>query len=197
MMTDQDRFMLAVRNLHRQKSTAHGPAWKRRGELISIMANLARKADRIGSAMRAPTPAKTRRDHHGHRCRPVHIHDQVLTFPADQDPLVAASLPPSQSFASGLSDGISGFDHLLAATAVSDRPESASVDTQHAAASVLSAFAQLEQCFDNTGPTCSPTARTIRAEALRAASCRRRQLINALRQEAPDSFELFVLTWSE
>jgi hypothetical protein len=27
-MTDQDRFMLAVRSLHRQKSTAYGPAWK-------------------------------------------------------------------------------------------------------------------------------------------------------------------------
>jgi len=35
--------------------------------------------------------------------------------------------------------------------------------------------------------------RSIRAEALLAAT---HQLINALRRDAPDSFEFFVLTWS-
>jgi len=156
------------------------------------MVNLARKADRIEAAMSGANASQdetiidTAVDLFVYTIK-------YMTFLADQDPLVAAWLFPGQSSTSGFSDGVSGFDHLLAATAVSDGPESASVDTQRAAASVLSEFAQLEQCFDNTGPTCSPTARTMRAEALRAVT---QQLITALRQEAPDSFELFVLTWS-
>ncbi|WP_187432475.1 thymidylate synthase [Agromyces mariniharenae] len=38
-----------ISRLHRMKDAAYGDAWKRRGELISIASNLARKADRIGS----------------------------------------------------------------------------------------------------------------------------------------------------
>ena len=43
------RFDLAaaVRRLHRAKDAAYRDAWKRRGEVISILANIARKADRL------------------------------------------------------------------------------------------------------------------------------------------------------
>ena len=37
----------AIKSLHREKDAAYGPAWKRRGELTSIMANIARKVDRL------------------------------------------------------------------------------------------------------------------------------------------------------
>ncbi len=36
-----------VKSLHRQKDAAYGESWKRRGELISIQANIARKVDRL------------------------------------------------------------------------------------------------------------------------------------------------------
>lgn len=37
----------AIDRLHRQKNTAYGGAWKRRGERVSILPNIARKIDRL------------------------------------------------------------------------------------------------------------------------------------------------------
>jgi thymidylate synthase len=39
--------LTAIKRLHRQKDAAYGSAWKRRGEMVSILANVARKVDRI------------------------------------------------------------------------------------------------------------------------------------------------------
>jgi thymidylate synthase len=36
-----------IKQLHRQKNAAYGNAWKKRGELTSILANIARKVDRL------------------------------------------------------------------------------------------------------------------------------------------------------
>lgn len=36
-----------IKRLHRHKDAAYGNAWKRRGELVSILANIARKVDRL------------------------------------------------------------------------------------------------------------------------------------------------------
>ena len=46
-MTPDDEFREAVRRLHRAKDAAYRDAWKRRGEVISIIANIARKVDRL------------------------------------------------------------------------------------------------------------------------------------------------------
>jgi thymidylate synthase len=40
-------FITAVKQLHRDKDRAYGGAWKRRGELVSILPNIARKVDRL------------------------------------------------------------------------------------------------------------------------------------------------------
>lgn len=37
----------AIRQLHHEKNTAYRDAWKKRGEVISILANIARKIDRL------------------------------------------------------------------------------------------------------------------------------------------------------
>lgn len=42
-----DDFKLALKRLHAEKDRAYGGAWKRRGELVSILPNIARKADRL------------------------------------------------------------------------------------------------------------------------------------------------------
>lgn len=36
-----------IRRLHHGKNAAYRDAWKKRGELISILANIARKVDRL------------------------------------------------------------------------------------------------------------------------------------------------------
>lgn len=40
-------FRCAVKRLHAHKDRAYGSAWKRRGELVSILPNIARKSDRL------------------------------------------------------------------------------------------------------------------------------------------------------
>jgi len=41
------RIADTIKSLHAQKNAAYGTAWKRRGELTSILANIARKVDRL------------------------------------------------------------------------------------------------------------------------------------------------------
>lgn len=42
-------FVQFIDDLHREKSAAYGDSWKRRGEQMSILANIARKVDRLDS----------------------------------------------------------------------------------------------------------------------------------------------------
>ncbi len=41
------RMRTAIKRLHAEKNRAYGAAWKRRGELVSILPNIARKVDRL------------------------------------------------------------------------------------------------------------------------------------------------------
>lgn len=43
------KFVQASAALHSQKHDAYGDSWKRRGEMLGIMANIARKIDRLGA----------------------------------------------------------------------------------------------------------------------------------------------------
>lgn len=43
-----DPFLVHVKELHESKAKAYGDSWKRRGEMLGIMANVARKLDRFG-----------------------------------------------------------------------------------------------------------------------------------------------------
>ncbi len=43
-------FYSEVAKLHAEKHEAYGDSWKRRGEMLGIMANIARKVDRLGGA---------------------------------------------------------------------------------------------------------------------------------------------------
>lgn len=42
------KFVTYVTGLHNEKHKAYGDSWKRRGEMLGIMANIARKIDRLG-----------------------------------------------------------------------------------------------------------------------------------------------------
>lgn len=45
--TSEDRFKHATKRLHARKDRAYGAAWKRRGEIVSVLPNVARKVDRL------------------------------------------------------------------------------------------------------------------------------------------------------
>jgi len=63
-MTPDAGFSEAVRRLHEAKAAAYRGAWKRRGEVLSILANIARKVDRLECALdgAAVTPDEARLD---------------------------------------------------------------------------------------------------------------------------------------
>lgn len=55
----ETRFTNYVANLHMDKHRAYGDSWKRRGEMLGIMANIARKVDRLGVSGAGDTAADT------------------------------------------------------------------------------------------------------------------------------------------
>lgn len=56
---EDDPFVTYVDQLHRKKDAAYGDSWCRRGETIGIMANIARKVDRLGKTDDLETAADT------------------------------------------------------------------------------------------------------------------------------------------
>lgn len=55
----RETFSDYVCNLHEKKHAAYGDSWKRRGEMLGIMANIARKVDRLGKSGGGDTSTDT------------------------------------------------------------------------------------------------------------------------------------------
>lgn len=55
-------FVKELQQLHLDKHAAYGDSWKKRGELMAIMANIARKVDRLGGETADETSADTAGD---------------------------------------------------------------------------------------------------------------------------------------
>lgn len=55
----KDPFVTYVARLHAEKHAVYGDSWKRRGEQVGILANIARKIDRLGVAGAGDTSADT------------------------------------------------------------------------------------------------------------------------------------------
>jgi hypothetical protein len=79
--------------LHRHKDAAYGDAWRRRGEVIAIFANLARKYDRLERALDEEEPAATEplADTVADLC--VYA-GKYLTWLAETRPVAFAAVPP-------------------------------------------------------------------------------------------------------
>lgn len=58
----EDSFVARTARLHEEKDTAYGGSWKRRGEMLGVMANIARKIDRLGATDNHETAADTATD---------------------------------------------------------------------------------------------------------------------------------------
>jgi hypothetical protein len=182
-MTPQDEFREAVRRLHRAKDAAYRDAWKRRGEVISILANIARKVDRLEYGLDAApaTPDESWAD------TAVDLLVYCLKYQsylADQDAGTAARLFGGSGVPPPYSDGPAGFEALLSRmdpTAVMAPGQ----PTGEATRLVVARFAELETCFDQAASTQPVSARLARLRALTDAAV---SLAGALRREHAQAY---------
>jgi thymidylate synthase len=117
-----------LRAMHRMKSAAYGDSWKRRGELLGVLPNVARKIDRLRNQVNWQA---------GDRESEADTWADLLTYLlkyqtllADRDATVAASLFGSRSTESGAvpdgvsdggySDGVAAFEVILTALTAAD-----------------------------------------------------------------------------
>lgn len=94
-MTPRDEFREAVTRLHRAKDAAYRDAWKRRGEVISILANIARKVDRLEYGIDR-TPAAPDESQFDTAADLLVYCLKYQAYLADQDPETAARLFSTQ-----------------------------------------------------------------------------------------------------
>lgn len=185
-MTPQDEFREAVRRLHRAKDAAYRNAWKRRGEVLSILANVARKVDRLegeldgAPATRDEPPLDTAVDLLVYCLK-------YQAYLADHDPGIAArmfghgTIPP-------YSDGTAGFEALLSHVDLA----SLTVPTRsarEAASLAVARFADLEACFDHMTAVSPARERLDCLLDLTAAAI---GLAGAVRNEQPDAYARFT-----
>lgn len=137
--------------LHAAKNAAYRDAWKKRGEVIGVMANLARKVDRLeyvsvdAIATADESMADTAID--------LLVYSvKYLTFLADRDTSIAEHLYGDTEVSPPYSDGTAGFDSLVTRIQFStDGPLPSSLPA--AVQGVAATFNQLEQCFVPGRPT--------------------------------------------
>jgi thymidylate synthase len=187
--TDGDVLRQAIIQLHRQKSASYGSSWKRRGEQVSILANIARKVDRLELVVDgAPqTPDETLFD------TAVDLLVYCLkyqTYLADIDNHIAADLFESARslLKFPYSDGYEGFDYLIKQTDLTII-DSGRETMREAVAQILTGFEELERCFSDTGGPLPAATRLERVKRLVSASIR---LLGALKLESPVLYRHFV-----
>jgi hypothetical protein len=179
-------FREAVSRLHKVKDAAYRNAWKRRGETISIIANIARKVDRLEYAVDG---APSTQDES--------LLDTVVdllvyaikyqTFLADQDEAVASALFGGMEKLPPYSDGAEGFELLMAQADLTQLEEPQSESLAEATHDVLLAFTEIEAAVGE--PLASAAGRLKLAQALVAATtC----LLGVLRHDAPERYHSFL-----
>jgi len=187
--SDRDTLRQAIIQLHRQKTATYGTSWKRRGEQVSILANIARKVDRLERiADGAPqTPDETLFD------TSVDLLVYCVkyqTYLADIDNRIAENLfEPARSFLKPpYSDGCEGFDYLIKQTDLTIL-DNRRKTTREAVIQVLMRFAELERCFSGSSEPLPTTTRLERVKQMVEASI---QLLGSLKWESPDLYGHFL-----
>lgn len=113
-MTDPQAASLheTIRRLHREKDAAYRDAWKKRGEVISILANVARKVDRLAYALDGAPPSGDETLLHTAVDLLVYC-IKYETYLADVDSDAAEKLFCKSELDWPFSQGYTGFEHLL------------------------------------------------------------------------------------
>jgi hypothetical protein len=182
-MTPDAEFAEAVRRLHRAKDAAYRDAWKRRGEVLSILANIARKVDRLEYGLGSAPAAggETQMD------TVVDLLVYCLKYQAYLADIGHETTPLSDG-AQAPRHGPAAFEALLsradlASLVTSDEPAAA------AARRVVATFAELEACFAGLSATQPTVVRLARVQALTSAAI---VLAGALRHEHPQAYAAFI-----
>jgi hypothetical protein len=184
-------FKAIVTHLHRQKDAAYGDSWKRRGELISILANIARKVDRLPNI--ATTAPSTTDESALDTVIDLYVYAlKYLTFLADIDPTVLPEPLPTHTGGGRWSDGPDGLERLLAVADLSCLETDEHQPIPTLVDSIEKTFADLEAHVTNTDRPVPPSTRASHAAALAAQSL---HLVAALRTAHPDLYRRFEMTW--
>ena len=186
-MTPDWEFREAVRRLHRAKDAAYRDAWKRRGEVISILANIARKVDRLEYGLDG-APATAGESWLDTVADLLVYCLKYQAYLADLDQETAARLFRGSGVRPPYSDGPAGFEALLSRAdlgpvAVAGQPAA------EAARCVVSRFGELEACFRDVSSTQPVLVRLARVQALTDAAA---VLAGALRYEHAQAYAGFI-----
>lgn len=185
-MPSNSAFVESVRRLHHLKDAAYQDAWKKRGEVMSIMANIARKVDRLEyvTAGGPTTPDESLID----TAIDLLVYSlKYQTYLADQDGDVATRLFSGGDVTIPYSDGPGGFNALLDALDLTPFGLIGGPDLPQATSAVLDAFGDLEACFHGGSV---PVGR--RLECARALTGAAVILVSVLRREAPERYRDFL-----
>ena len=183
-MTPDAEFAEAVRRLHRAKDAAYRDAWKRRGEVLSILANIARKVDRLEYSLNgAPAIAGETEVDTAADLLVFCLKYQVYLLGLD---VKAAGCPSGTGLP--CSDGTAGLEVLLSHAdltplATGGGPAAA------AARQVVARFTELEACFTGLSATQQVSVRLACVQALTSAAI---ALVGALRHEHPQAYAAFI-----
>jgi hypothetical protein len=190
MSVQAEDFRQAIRALHRVKDASYRNAWKKRGEVLSILANIARKVDRLEYAF--DQEPKGGDESLFDTAIDLFVYSlKYETFLADLDASVALTLfdrcesPP-------YSDGVAGFEYLLSQV---DLPavDPSRITPKEAQQDVLKRFNELEGCFSGTAVSRPAGVRLHHVIRLVEAT---NNLIAALKRDAT-AYTLFLAAIQE
>jgi hypothetical protein len=186
-------FKTAVAGLHRRKDASYGDAWKRRGEQISIMANIARKVDRLNIV--AVAQESTVDENIVDTAVDLYVYAlKYLTFLADTDPTVLPDVLPARTDGTRWSDGTDGVERLLDLTDLAVLDTGVHQPIEALVATVDRTFADLEHCFTGTGDPAPTSRRAQLATELADAAI---QIVADLRTRQPDLYHEFTSIWQQ
>lgn len=171
-MTDVRAVSLreTISSLHREKDASYRDAWKKRGEVISILSNIARKVDRLEYVFDGA---------------PVSQDEVALdtaidllvycikykTYLADVDVAVADALFRESGLDPPFSQGCAGFEHIFSRVDLAPLDISDQV-VQNVIAPVLKRFDELQACFVGVNAVRPAAVRLLHLQSLTdAATC--------------------------
>jgi NTP pyrophosphatase (non-canonical NTP hydrolase) len=188
-----DELRAAIALMHRQKDAAYGDSWKRGGELISIMANIARKVDRLPNQL--ATQSTTADESTLDTVVDLHVYAlKYLTYLADTDPNLLPDVLPQRPDGEPWSDGTEGVERLLERNQDTLSATRNVREITEIVDAIQTTFSKLEKCFaSNDGPA---PART-RVRFATDFSDQTAELIAALNASQPALSNAFVDTWAE
>lgn len=167
-MSRANRLRASISRLHAQKSAAYGDSWKRRGEVLGVLANIARKVDRLERS--TLNDVGTRDEALMDTAVDLLVYAlKYLTFLADTDDKVARRIFGESGPLAPFSQGASSFDHLLSRMDFC-RAWTSSTTFADAVRSVLACFAAVEACFRGTTAVVGADERASHAENLADAA---------------------------